>query len=121
MAGMIMTVILTLVLVGGATGAVMYRVLDRGGSSAATNDGAVVEPIYSSPSPSPDEGSEEQTRRPTGQQPTQKPTTIVIVPGHTASPTPFHEETEEPHSTAEQDEGFEEEEPTPDEFEESPE
>ena len=121
MFGTILAVILTLLVVGGATGAAMYRVLDRSDSSGTSENGAVVEPIYESASPSPtDEPTEQQepaTQRQTGNQRTQEPTTIVVVPRHTASPTPFeHEEEPTPHDTPEQDEEFQTEEPTPDSF-----
>lgn len=111
----ILAALLTLLVVGAATGAAMYRVLDRGGSAGTTEDGAVVEPIYGSPSPSPDEQTDAPAQRPAPtQQRTQEPT-IIIVPRHTESPTPFHDQTEQPHDTAEQDEDLETEDPTPEE------
>lgn len=116
MFGTILAVILTLLVVGGATGAAMYRVLDRSDTSSTSENGAVVEPIYSSPSPEPSE--EATTQEPTQQrqtrdQPTEDPTTIVVVPRHTEEPTPFHHEEEPtPHDTPEQDEEFQTEEPS---------
>lgn len=117
----ILAVILTLIVVGGATGAAMYNVLDRGNTGEATNDGAVVEPIFGSPSPSPEPETQEPQPRVHQERPTEEPTTIIVVPRHTASPTPFEHRTDEPHETAEQDEDFHTEEPTDGEFDESPE
>lgn len=100
MLGTILAVILTLLVVGGATGAAMYRVLDRSDTGSTSENGAVVEPIYGSPSPDPTEEPAEQ--RQTRDAPTEEPTTIVVVPRHTETPEPTethfetHEPTEEP-------------------------
>ncbi len=113
MFGTVIGVILTLIVVGGATGAAMYQVLDRS-DSTTTENGAVVEPIYGSPSPGPTEEAEAPAMQGgMRQQQTQEPTTIIVVPRHTASPTPFEEE---PTDTPELDEETHDEptdEPTP--------
>lgn len=119
MFGTILAVIMTLLVVGGATGAVMYRVLDRSDTGSTSENGAVVEPIYGSPSPEPEEEVvDEQTSpdRSQDRQTTPTPERFIFVPGVvTPSPTPFHHEEEEPtpHDTPEQDEEFQTEEPTP--------
>lgn len=122
MFGTILAVILTLLVVGGATGAAMYRVLDRSNTTSTSEDGAVVEPIFESASPAPtDEAtdapvSEPQTAAPR-QQRTQEPTTTFFVPRRTQEP---HDT---PHETAEQDEDRHTDPPTEaptDDFSESP-
>lgn len=57
-AGTIIRVALTVLVIGGMAGAAMYRVLDRTNPNRVLEDGTVVEPVYESPKPDPTEEPE---------------------------------------------------------------
>ena len=117
--GLALGVALTVVVVGGLAGVAMSRMLDRTNPNRVTEDGAVVEPIFESPTPEPTGTPEPEApvpapvtsqRHPIESVPTQEPA-VVVVPHDTPSSTDSQQHEEEEYTDTQTPDSGDEEPP----------